>query len=762
MLLKRNYISNIKIPVGLFILSIIFSIPLKAQQDDYGWRVSAGYGYTNYYGDLSSYTISLKNADNIFKLFYLDPKNSNGSVLSTSMLNSYSFSIERKWTNTIGIIAQYSNNIIYGNDRVDLNGNLDPSNLNFSRALNFKSTLNDLSLGIVIRADNNNFLRSTSFLAPYLTLTAGYTHFNTKADLLYGGGIPYNYLPDGTILGGVVPDGVYETSLQPLKTGEKEYVPHTFNIGLGVGIRIRITSHFGIHAESAMRYTFSDQLDDVGGEYPLTYQSIMQEYASNPTGVARTTRGSTEANDMFIYNSISLRFSFGAPRKQTYRVPLFNPDSFPISTEQPATNTIKETVDLVSITTQALSAQPDIKSTVSDKIPVIAENAQIAPAEGNHYEISVTKKDSTRSRTSVKIENGEVVEIIIENSDAIIKGSFVPGMNLSVVTRPPARPDTTAIQSEKETFHKELLERDLEISYLQKQMTLDSINRVDLKEVKIENTVSLDELKEELNQKIDVSIDMDQALHEDNRMLTMQIDSLNRVFNGKITELQQQFQNSQMASDQQTEEYLEALRKIQEINLQRSSRPVLDPQLKEEFDRLFQQIQQYEKERLTTSTLDSLLKVEDEGTIIQLRDSVSRLQLEIKEIQDKPAEVVNKIIEKTVETLDIESIPVIEVFFGLGSTEVRETEDPKIAQTARLLSRYPDSKVILTGMADATGNKDKNLALSLQRATAVRDILVQKYEIAFDRIKVEAVGSSLSEGKTAFDRKVKMKMVKSF
>ena len=39
---------------------------------------------------------------------------------------------------------------------------------------------------------------------------------------------------------------------------------------------------------------------------------------------------------------------------------------------------------------------------------------------------------------------------------------------------------------------------------------------------------------------------------------------------------------------------------------------------------------------------------------------------------------------------------------------------------------------------------------------------VQKYEINSNRIKVDSIGSSLSEGESSFDRKVNMKMVISF
>ncbi|TFH48202.1 MAG: OmpA family protein, partial [Bacteroidia bacterium] len=104
----------------------------------------------------------------------------------------------------------------------------------------------------------------------------------------------------------------------------------------------------------------------------------------------------------------------------------------------------------------------------------------------------------------------------------------------------------------------------------------------------------------------------------------------------------------------------------------------------------------------------------------------------------------------------------VDVFFELGSAVVSASEEAKIRNTAQLLTDYPESKVILTGMADATGNSDRNLELSLKRAEYVRGLLVQKYAVDTARIKVNSIGSSLSERKNVFDRKVSMKMVLSF
>ena len=825
MLSIRNFISNIKIFISLLCLSFVFSSSSQAQQEDFSWRISAGYGYTNYYGDLSNYNISWKNADNIFKLFHFNLKNSYGSSHSSSMLNSYSVSIERKWTNTFGIIAQYSNNIIYGNDRTNLNGSLHPSNQSFSRALNFKSVLNDLSLGVVIKADNDIILRSTSFIAPYLTLTAGYTFFDTKADLYDADGDPYNYLTDGTIALGISPDGVYETSLSSLKTGGKKYDSNAFNVGLGLGLRFRITSRFGIHAESALRYTFTDLLDDVSGNYPTVYQSTEQKYASNPTGVVRARRGNPNTRDMFVYNSISLRFSFGVPKKTLYRAPVFNPNSFLVSKEQPSTKTIIDTLVLVSDNNQAFSTQPDTESTISDIVSDKREKLQFPSTEGNHYEIQVLKKDSTKSRTNIRIENGMINEISIENSDAIITGYFVQNPKLSILdndslkfspsvttifpentlsngyqhkihdmeTKASIRSDSMSIQSDRDKYQKELLERQWEQFSQLKGLDVDSINKPGLKEGNYGDIESFNKLKEELNQKIEANAGKYQAIQKDNQNLNTQLDSQNKMFNERLLQLQQQIKHNEIETDQKTQNYQEPQHKIQEVNTMTISDPELDPELKKEFEKLSLQIKQYEEDRLILTKTDSSMAVKDIETIqpkdsltiqlkdsltiqpkdsltsqlkdsltIQLKDSLMRLQLEIKQLEEKPAEVLTKIIEKSIETLDIESIPVVEVFFGLGSTEVKETEESKIAQIAQLLAKYPDSKVILTGMADAIGNQNRNLELSLQRAKAVKEILVQKYMLEPTRIKVEAIGSSKSEGETAFDRKVKMKMVKSF
>ena len=857
MLTKRSFASKIFIAVSHLILSSLFSLSIQAQQDDLGWRVAAGYGYTNYYGDLSNYDISWKNADKALNLFHLNPESGNGSVQSYSMLNSYSVSIERKWTNTLGFIAQYSNHTIYGNDRTDLNGDLNPSNANFSRALNFKSALNNLSLGIVLKADNNKILRSTSLVAPYLTLSAGYTFFNTKADLYKADGSPYDYLTDGTITGNEIPDGIYETSLQALQTGEQKYESNTFNMGFGLGVRLRITSKLGLHAESVLNYTFTDYLDDVGGNYPTIFESSQQEYASNPTGVVRTSRGSSDGNDMFLYNSISLRYSFGAPKKQLYRVPQFNSNSHFIPEEQTAPDTTIKEMILAKDSIKSLTNITEIKPLPKKEIPEIKEIKQHEPTQAKNYEIKILKKDSTTSKTNVFIEDGHIIKIQIENSDIIIKDYSVPSTKLPLIEE-----DSLSIESELlnkspknesdndsliNNIHKrtttdsiaseslvdeglqnaEFLNKNLQIqidslktanqnkdqAYLKKIRELETketiqadtsivlkatakpLNEQNGSEVKLnlpekktiqdtivesgtnnnntEHSMQLDKLEEELNQRIDVNTEKDQELQEENQRLKMQIESQNKIFNEKLMLVQQQIRNNQMEADQKSREYQNALIKAQEVNNQRINQPEMEPQLKAEIDKLSSQIQQYEANQIKPSFSDSTKTVNIENNAL-VNDSVPFIQSDSLQVEktgpeileepiEKPMKTMDidsvQVIEKPMEILDTESIPVVNIYFETGSIKVGESEKLKIDQIGKILVKYSDSKVILTGMADAVGNPDKNLSLSKQRAEAVKESLMQEYNITSTRIKVEAVGASMSEGVNAFDRKVEMKIV---
>lgn len=85
-----------------------------------------------------------------------------------------------------------------------------------------------------------------------------------------------------------------------------------------------------------------------------------------------------------------------------------------------------------------------------------------------------------------------------------------------------------------------------------------------------------------------------------------------------------------------------------------------------------------------------------------------------------------------------------DVFFAISSTKVTDAEMVKVMEIADYLNKYPDAKVSITGYADkGTGNPKINMGLSIKRAAIVKDLLINKYKIAANRITTDAKGDTV-------------------
>ena len=83
-----------------------------------------------------------------------------------------------------------------------------------------------------------------------------------------------------------------------------------------------------------------------------------------------------------------------------------------------------------------------------------------------------------------------------------------------------------------------------------------------------------------------------------------------------------------------------------------------------------------------------------------------------------------------------------EVFFVINKTDIRDSETGKIADIANYLKENKDAKVNIVGYADAgTGNDKINDRLAKKRADVVVKCLLEKYEIAADRISYDSKGA---------------------
>lgn len=84
------------------------------------------------------------------------------------------------------------------------------------------------------------------------------------------------------------------------------------------------------------------------------------------------------------------------------------------------------------------------------------------------------------------------------------------------------------------------------------------------------------------------------------------------------------------------------------------------------------------------------------------------------------------------------------VGFSINSAKITDDELINIYNTAQYLSANPGINVVIVGYADKdTGTADYNQGLSLRRANAVYDLLVNKYHIDAKRLSVKAEGSSV-------------------
>ncbi len=81
--------------------------------------------------------------------------------------------------------------------------------------------------------------------------------------------------------------------------------------------------------------------------------------------------------------------------------------------------------------------------------------------------------------------------------------------------------------------------------------------------------------------------------------------------------------------------------------------------------------------------------------------------------------------------------------FNVGSATVSPASEGTLSQIARVLALSPDRCVIVEGHTDSTGNYDKNMALSRDRANSVVNFITVRNGI--DRRRLVPVGKGSSD-----------------
>lgn len=179
------------------------------------------------------------------------------------------------------------------------------ANARKKRQLNFKSNVFEFTarLEYLVKTWNQG-RRNLNYTALYVFGGAGGFYFNPKTQAADNGW--YDLQPLGT-------EG------QGLNGNPDFYSLYQFAFPLGVGYKYSIDDNWSIGAEYCVRYTTTDYLDDVSGDYydieaiRAAYGDIAAELSDRretPTGVGQ--RGSPEYNDSYMSFNITLGYSFSA------------------------------------------------------------------------------------------------------------------------------------------------------------------------------------------------------------------------------------------------------------------------------------------------------------------------------------------------------------------------------------------------------------------------------------------------------------------
>ncbi|WP_299651597.1 OmpA family protein [uncultured Tateyamaria sp.] len=78
--------------------------------------------------------------------------------------------------------------------------------------------------------------------------------------------------------------------------------------------------------------------------------------------------------------------------------------------------------------------------------------------------------------------------------------------------------------------------------------------------------------------------------------------------------------------------------------------------------------------------------------------------------------------------------------FAVGTTNLGEGPAPELEQIAALMTNRPDLRIAVVGHTDTVGGLEANIAVSRARASAVRDRLVDRYDVSRDRIEAGGMG----------------------
>ena len=199
------------------------------------------------------------------------PKNRFGSFDIGFTRPQLSFTYSRKFHPRFAVKGTFSWGRLQGDDFSSADPSDDESGVfRYARNLHFRNDIKELTVvGIVDLFENRGTFLKRPQLIPYAFLGIGLFHHNPKARTPQSEGNEW-------------------VALKPLNTEDRSYSLIQPVVPLGLGLRYRLNRNFDVAFEIGYRYTFTDYLDDVSGNYKAfeNFDDPLAAMMSNRTGEA--------------------------------------------------------------------------------------------------------------------------------------------------------------------------------------------------------------------------------------------------------------------------------------------------------------------------------------------------------------------------------------------------------------------------------------------------------------------------------------------
>lgn len=150
-------------------------------------------------------------------------------------------------------------------------------------------------------------------------------------------------------------------------------------------------------------------------------------------------------------------------------------------------------------------------------------------------------------------------------------------------------------------------------------------------------------------------------------------------------------------------------------------------------------------------------KLDNTKEVLAVRDRIDAIEDRISSIESELEEVKKRVpaYDNPISNLSELTGKNITIRFASGSTNISSEYMVLLNEVFEHLARSPEQRILITGYSDKSGNADRNLELSEQRARAVREHLLAR-GISSNRVLVNYYGESKSLRFNAEERRVEI------